>query len=421
MENKKAAPEAKAGRRADVDAGDRHNPRLGLPPILPRKGVKIKMPVYKIPGQKKDGLQKYRVVYNYTDKNGKKRTKERLVYGKAQADAVEAELRRSEAFEIATPGDDKEKMTLRQLFGLYEAEHGPEIRAATMAKKKSIFETHVFPKIGSFALGELSESTLLSWRTELGSMELKANTKNGAIRELKALLRFAVDRGMMPPEPVKKLKPFRDPYAETSAVKLRYYTKAEYERFLAAAKAAAEESQTMRAWGIYTFFMLACYTGMRKGEIHALRWSDIEGDFIWVRRSITQKLKGEKWVETPPKNQSSVRRIQMPKPLIEALAQQKERMMKMDGWSESLFVCGGPSPIPDTVIENANKAIGKAAGLPHITIHEFRHTHASVLCNAGVNIKEIARRLGHSDVQTTLKTYSHLYPTEEERAVKFLE
>lgn len=59
--------------------------------------------------------------------------------------------------------------------------------------------------------------------------------------------------------------------------------------------------------------------------------------------------------------------------------------------------------------------------MKHITIHEFRHSHASVLCNAGVNIKEIARRLGHSDVETTLKTYSHLYPAEEERAVKILE
>jgi integrase len=378
------------------------------------------VPIYKIPGQKKDGLQKYRVVYNYTE-HGKKRTKERLVYGKAQADLTEAELCRENTGPNARKGTERKSLTVKGLFDIYEAERGPEIRGSTMAKKRSILGTHVFPAIGKIALSELTEDELAVWRAELVRTERKANTKNGAIKELKALLNFAAERGLYNPAPLKKLKPFRDPYAETSAVKLRYYTKAEFEAFLSQARAAAEKEDTMRAWGIYIFFMLACYTGMRKGEIHALRWTDIDGSYLWVRRSITQKLKGEQWVETPPKNESSVRRLQMPGKLVEALMEHRERAEQMDGWSEKLFICGGPRPIPDTVIENANKRFGAAAGLKHITIHEFRHSHASVLCNAGVNIKEIARRLGHSDVETTLKTYSHLYPTEEERAVKILE
>lgn len=379
------------------------------------------MPIYKIPGQKKDGLQKYRVVYNYTE-HGKKRTKERLVYGKAQAELAEAELRREKTEPPAPKSEaDRRKLTVKGLFSVYEAEKGMEIRAATMAKKRSILGTHVFPEIGKIALSELTEDELTAWRADLGRTDRKANTKNGAIRELKALLNFAAERGLIDPAPLKKLKPFRDPYAETSAVKLRYYTKTEFEAFLDQARAAAEKEDTLRAWGIYVFFMLACYTGMRKGEIHALRWTDIDGNCLWVRRSITQKLKGETWVETPPKNESSVRRLQMPGKLIEALSDHRKRMEAMDGWSDTLFVCGGPKPIPDTVIENANKKFGAAAGLKHITIHEFRHSHASVLCNAGVNVKEIARRLGHSDVETTLRTYAHLYPTEEERAVKILE
>lgn len=379
------------------------------------------MPIYKIPGQKKDGLQKYRVVYNYTER-GKKRTKERLVYGKAQAELAEAELRREKAEHPAPKSDaDKRRLTVRGLFSIYEAEKGMEIRSATMAKKRSILATHVFPAIGSVPLSELTEDVLTAWRADLGRTDRKANTKNGAIRELKALLNFAAERGLYNPAPLKRLKPFRDPYAETSAVKLRYYTKTEFEAFLGQTRAAAEKEDTVRAWGIYVFFMLACYTGMRKGEIHALRWTDIDGDYLWVRRSVTQKLKGEAWVETPPKNKSSVRRLQMPGKLVEALADHRKRMEAMEGWSDTLFVCGGLKPIPDTVIENANKKFGAAAGLKHITIHEFRHSHASVLCNAGLNVKEIARRLGHSDVETTLRTYAHLYPAEEERAVKILE
>ena len=60
------------------------------------------------------------------------------------------------------------------------------------------------------------------------------------------------------------------------------------------------------------------------------------------------------------------------------------------------------------------------AGLKRIVIHEFRHSHVSVLANNGINIQEIARRLGHAKIEMTLGTYSHLYPQEEERAVEVL-
>lgn len=204
-------------------------------------------------------------------------------------------------------------------------------------------------------------------------------------------------------------------------MRLRYYTADEFKKFIEEAKKIYQKKNDLRTGGLYIFFLLAYYTGMRKGEINALRWSDIEDErYIWVRRSIAQKLKGESWVETPPKNQSSVRRIQMPEILLGALSEHKESQERAGRWSEALFICGGPAPIPDTAIENANKLYGQLAGVKHITIYEFRHSHASLLCNAGVNIKEIARRLGHSNVEITLKTYSHLYQKEEERAVAVL-
>lgn len=87
---------------------------------------------------------------------------------------------------------------------------------------------------------------------------------------------------------------------------------------------------------------------------------------------------------------------------------------------EVLPIVQGNFPLRDTSIENKNKAFAKAVNLPHIRIHDFRHTHASLLVNEGINIQEIARRLGHADVQMTWNTYSHLYPREEERAVEIL-
>lgn len=383
------------------------------------------MPIYKIEGEKKDGLQKYRVVVNFTDKSGKKRTLERREYGKAQAERLEAKIK--EEIEKKAGENPLAQMTVSELIDLYAKEHGPDIRATTLDKKKSILKNGVTPYLGDKKLSTLSQDDLQGWRTWINKKTtadgalLRTATKNAAYRELKAVLNFAEARGILTTNPIKKITSFRDPYQQAIQVRLRYYTADEFKKFIEEAKKAYQKKNDLRTGGLYIFFLLAYYTGMRKGEINALRWSDIEDErYIWVRRSIAQKLKGEAWVETPPKNQSSVRRIQMPEILLTALSEHRENQTRAGRWNQNLFICGGPAPIPDTAIENANKLYGQLAGVKHITIHEFRHSHASLLCNAGVNIKEIARRLGHSNVEITLKTYSHLYPKEEERAVAVL-
>ncbi len=169
------------------------------------------------------------------------------------------------------------------------------------------------------------------------------------------------------------------------------------------------------------FFNIAFYTGARKGEIHALKWSDIKGNVMYIRRSISQKVKGND-VETPPKNKSSYRDLIMPIPLMNVLKEHKARQKATAGdkFSEDFRICGGIRPLRDTSVENKNIAFAKAANLPHIRIHDFRHSNASALVNEGINIKEISRRLGHSTVEQTWNTYSHLYPREEERAVEVL-
>ena len=171
---------------------------------------------------------------------------------------------------------------------------------------------------------------------------------------------------------------------------------------------------------MYVFFCIAYYTGMRKGEINALRWSDLDGATLHVRRSVNCKTKGEAVVETPPKNKSSYRDLQMPAPLLAVLNEHKTRQQQDKRWQTDWRVCGGPDCLRDTTIDKYNTTFAKLAGLPHIRIHDFRHSHASLLCNAGINIQEVSRRLGHADVQMTWNTYSHLYPQEEERALEVL-
>lgn len=150
-----------------------------------------------------------------------------------------------------------------------------------------------------------------------------------------------------------------------------------------------------------------------------MKWTDIDGEYLNVTRSITQKLKGGDR-ETPPKNKSSIRTLQIPKPLIKILSEHKERYKQLRTFTEDFRICGGTRPLRDTSVENANIRFAKLAGLKKIRIHDFRHSHVSLLANEGINIQEIARRLGHANIEMTWNTYSHLYPREEERAVKVL-
>lgn len=107
-------------------------------------------------------------------------------------------------------------------------------------------------------------------------------------------------------------------------------------------------------------------------------------------------------------------------PLMIVLNEQKERQKQLKNFSDDFRVCGGESCLRDSSLDNKNRQYAEGAGLHHIRIHDFRHSHASLLANEGINIQEVARRLGHSDVNMTWNTYSHLYPREEERALKIL-
>lgn len=110
-----------------------------------------------------------------------------------------------------------------------------------------------------------------------------------------------------------------------------------------------------------------------------------------------------------------------PPPLLRILDEHKARWKTVPGFTETYKVCGGTRSLRDTTIQLHNKKFAEMAGVKKIRIHDFRHSHASLLANAGINIQEVARRLGHSRIEMTWNTYSHLYPKEEERAIKVLD
>lgn len=370
------------------------------------------MPIYKMDG-KKDGRQQYRVRINYTDKNGKARQLDRVAYGMAEAKELETKLRQEYHEQKSVC-----RMTIRELFDEYMAQKKHEVRVTTWDKSNRTLKSAVIEPLGDLRIDRLNTPVLMKWKDEISNRNLSVSTRKGYYKEFHAMLNYAVKMEYLPRNPLNAIGTFKDVYFKKPQDTLHYYTPEQFKSYIAAAR---EQAVTLTDWGYYVFFCIAYYTGMRKGEINALKWSDIEGNILHVRRSISQKIRGTTVLETPPKNPSSYRDLQIPAPLLAVLDEHKKRQQADKHFTDDYRVCGGVECLSDTSIENRNTQFAQTANLPHIRIHDFRHSHVSLLVNEGINIQEIARRLGHSDIKMTWNTYSHLYPREEERAVAVLD
>lgn len=377
------------------------------------------MPIYKMKGSK-DGLQKYRVRINFVGQDGNPKQIDRVVYGSQEAKDLEIKLRKET---MEQPSE--RRMSIQQLYDEYMAVKKHEVRETSYEKTARVLCDYVLPYLNGYKLDKLNNQVLQKWKNKISGLKYKSKksekylsirTKQNIYSEFRTMLNYAVKMDYLSKNPLYKIGNFKEVYFETAQDKLHYYTSDQFLKYIAVAR---ENCITLTDWGYYVFFSIAYYTGMRKGEINALKWSDIDGDILHVRRSIAQKLKGEDR-ETPPKNKSSYRDLQIPQPLIDVLNEHKERHQKVDGFTEEWRVCGGIECLRDTSLDVKNRKFAEQAGLPRIRIHDFRHSHASLLANEGINIQEIARRLGHSKIEITWNTYSHLYPREEERAVSIL-
>ena len=161
-------------------------------------------------------------------------------------------------------------------------------------------------------------------------------------------------------------------------------------------------------------FYLELVSGLRKGELVALRWDDvdIQSKTISVSKQYVRNPDGSLEL-TRPKTENSVRLVSIPQAAINLLIQEYDKHPD----SPYLF----PSPItgemyhPDSVV-NLHKKLLKDAGLPHIRFHDLRHTFATTALQNGVDVKTVSSMLGHYDAGFTLRTYTHATRQKQDEA-----
>lgn len=181
---------------------------------------------------------------------------------------------------------------------------------------------------------------------------------------------------------------------------------------------------------VKTVFAVLLFTGVRRGELCGLSWTDIDADnqIIHIRRA-SQYQRGNGVVEVPTKNESSLRAIDVPAFVISILNEYKaywsqHRLMwgkEWQGKDKRLFIQDNGKPInPDTINYWMEKFL-KKHDFPHVTPHSLRHTFTTLQITAGVDIRTLQARTGHAQASTLVNTYSHAIKSAQEAASKALE
>jgi integrase len=175
-------------------------------------------------------------------------------------------------------------------------------------------------------------------------------------------------------------------------------------------------------------YVLAIFTGMRKGEILGLRWSDVDWDrkTLQVVQTVYKTLNEAPSIQTP-KTAGSVRSISVPDNVLDELKthRKKQNALRLkfgSAYHNNDLICPRPDgkPMDPRGMNEHFEEMCKKSGMQKIRFHDLRHTHATIMLKLGEHPKVVSERLGHKDVHITLNTYSHVLPNMQEDAAKRL-
>lgn len=302
---------------------------------------------------------------------------------------------------LQRPIEEGEKLSFVKLYEEYKAYTKSRIKESSYYDFCSKSDLHILPYFKNLFVEEITPKILLEWQNKLDGFSYRYKF---CIRSyLKAILNYA-DKYYDIPNKLNKVDSFRNVEMRQEML---FWTPEEFNAFIK--KVSREEYRA--------FFYALYYTGARKGEILATTWSDwdLNNGYLNITKSITKKVFNTPWAITNPKNESSIRKISLPRLLIDIMKQYKI------GRENYKFVFSQDKPLADSNIERVQKEACELAEVKKIRLHDFRHSHASLLISGGASIVAVAKRLGHSNIEQTLNTYAHMMPDEDQILLKILE
>lgn len=298
-------------------------------------------------------------------------------------------------------------MTFKDLyeeFYEYKSDKVKETTMRTYRERRTVIDMLDNVKIKDFDINHY-----LRWRKMINSRDIAIRTKNGYHKFLKEILNYGTKWHDFNFTAVyNKMEKFTDPNAVPT--EMEFYTLEEFKKFL------SNESDLFYKTAFETLY----FCGLRFGELRGLTWDniDFEEKTLSVKKNVVN-VNGRVLV-TSPKSKKSVRTIPITDTLLEDLKLLKLRAKKCYAFNDRYYVFGDVNPLIKDRLRKEKRRLAQASGLKEIRIHDFRHSCASLLINNGASIMIVARFLGHTKIDETLNTYSHLFKNKMEDIINIM-
>lgn len=337
---------------------------------------------------------KWLIQYRYTDWQGnrKKSTKR----GFATKREAEEWLRN---FLVTQQADFN--MLFEDFLKIYYADMATRLREHTMRTKKYIIDLKVIPYFGKMKMNEIKAPDIRKWQNELMGQGYAQTYLKTINNQVAALFNYAVKYYDLPSNPCRKAGSM----GKSNAEEMHFWTRDEFSKFI---------NSVMDKHQSYMAFMILYWTGIRLGELLALTVGDVDFDKRTISISKSYQRISGKDIITEPKTPKSKRVITIPKFLVIDLQDYIGGLYGVQK-RDRLF------PVTKYYLEHEMKRGIKESGVERIRLHDLRHSHSSMLIEMGFSPLEIAERLGHEKIETTLNTYSHLYPNKQEKLANRLD
>ena len=286
-------------------------------------------------------------------------------------------------------------MLFEDFLKIYYADMETRLREHTMRTKKYIIDLKVLPYFGKLKMNEIKAPDIRKWQNELMGQGYAQTYLKTINNQVAALFNYAVKYYDLPSNPCRKAGSM----GKSNADEMNFWTQDEFSKFI---------DSVMNKHQSYMAFMILYWTGIRLGELLALTVGDVnfEKRAISITKSY-QRISGRDII-TEPKTPKSKRVITIPQFLVIDLQDYIGSMYRVQN-EDRLF------PITKYYLEHEMKRGIQESGVKRIRLHDLRHSHSSMLIEMGFSPLEIANRLGHEKIETTLNTYSHLYPNKQEK------
>ena len=338
-----------------------------------------------MPAYKDEERKTWYVRFYYTDWTGQRKQKKKRGF---------KTLREAKEFErsfLKEPPKNND-YTLKQLYDIYINDVSGKLRHSTLEMKENIFKNHILPYFGKTKIAEISPASIRMWQNEILKKDLTDTYRRSINTQFSAIMNYAVKYYGLTSNPCHIAGTMGKKHAD----EMNFWTLDEYSKFRATLYNPRE----------ICLFDILYWGGLRKGELLALTPADVTEEGLSITK--TASFKKSLAIISEPKTPKSKRMVTLPDFCLNELNDYISRLYGIQP-EDRIFDYNSNQAINNVLARHTEKA-----GVKKIRVHDLRHSHASLCVEMGMDILLISERLGHENIETTLKTYSHLYPNKQQ-------